>query len=129
MTCCSDSTERRRSVRQKLEAAQVGDVFSKYSGDIEEREVSTEDWINAIKKASGELCLSFASAEGAHLISYSNQKGMIAIYSGPFGPENRPADISEGAVEQLIKHSDSVEVKMTKNTSLSEPPVRSLIKK
>lgn len=48
----------------------------------------------------------FPSAEGAHYVTYTEDEGLVAVYSGPSGPENRPANISDEAFRQLAMNSN-----------------------
>ena len=85
-----------------------------------EREPTTTKLIDLIKGSDRKLTVRFPSAEGHHYINYNSSGELVAVYVGPYGPENRPKPISEVAIEQLLEHADDVSVHHTEQTNFGK---------
>jgi len=100
------------------------------AGNTDERDsIALKEVLGTLKSAEGSLTLKFPSAEGHHCITYADSEEFAGVYVGPFGPENRPASMSQDAIEQLWNHADDVSVEPTEQTSLADTVVGSLLKK
>lgn len=100
------------------------------AGKTDKREsIAFEEVLSTLKRAEGSLTLKFPSAEGHHCITHAESGEFTGVYVGPFGPENRPAAMSQEAIEQLWKHADDVSVKPTEQTPLVDSVVGDLLKK
>jgi len=89
--------------------------------------IGDSNWIRLLQDTEGEISLRFPSAEGAHFVTYIPTQGLVAIYSGPAGPENRPAKISRDALEQLLEQADDVDIVETEETAFSDPVITGLL--
>ncbi len=105
------------------------DSVKELAKDTDERDsVILSDVIDALKNSEGALTLKFPSAEGHHYITYAESGELVGIYSGPFGPENRPASMSQEAIEQFWKSADNATVEATEQTPLAGSVVGDLLK-
>lgn len=94
-------------------------VYLYLSDERERSDLSLSDWLHPLKASRGELCLSFPSGNGAHYVRYRPDHGFKAVYAGPNGPENRPADIESQNLKRLLRIANDVLVVSVQNTPFS----------
>ena len=117
-------------VRDILSSISDSDSVKQLTGDADMRDsILLEEVLNTLKNVEGSLTLRFPSAEGHHYVTQVESGEFAGVYVGPFGPENRPASMSQEAIEQLWKHADDVSVKPTEQTPLTDSVVGDLLKK
>lgn len=128
MPVVSDSKSSNERVVSILQE-QTGEVpLRRYlKGNERKTDLDVDEWINPIGEADGKLSLSFSSAEGAHYVSYSPDIGFVAVYSGPHGPENRPAKIDRENIAQLLNHAGTIVVLPTEDTPFNDVAVADLL--
>lgn len=56
------------------------------------------------------LVIRFPSRYGDHFVKYTDNRGFVAVFAGPHGPENRPADIDYENISRLFQQSSGVSV-------------------
>jgi len=96
-------------------------VYQKEVGQRGASELCFQDWMDSLIQAEGELCIQFPSAEGAHYIRYDPKFGFEAVYAGPHGPENRPADIDKANIKQLLEATHNPHLVPTSQSPFETP--------
>lgn len=91
--------------------------------DNDPSELDIEDWLRPLERSEGQLCLRFPSGSGAHYIRHQPGEGFKAVYAGPHGPENRPAEIDRRNVMQLMDANEAVEIVPLTNSPYTAPEV------
>lgn len=115
------------STSSYLEHLTRGEYLREYRDGRRERDsLELQDWVDPIIESDGKLSLKFTSGLGAHYIT-SSSGSLVAVYVGPSGAENRPAQVDQDTVSQLISRAEDVSVALTEETSLSDSIVADLL--
>lgn len=90
-------------------------------GLLDKSELSIESLPGPVNDPESELVLQFHAADGKHLVFRDSNCELKAVYEGPHGAENRPANINERAIEELLDNCAEVALKARKQTALTSP--------
>lgn len=102
-----------------------GEKRRKTTRDADDTPDSLEEIIDRLSSHKGDICIRFSSAEGGHYVRFVPREGLKAVYSGPNGPENRPAHINQENIGRLLSMSDYHEYKDLQNSPYTDLAVRS----
>ena len=105
-----------RILSTSFESVERAAIYWDLLGGVQNQELTHRDWITPLVLSEGNLSLKVPSGEGAHFIRYRPNGSFKAVYAGPHGPENRPADINEQNIQQLLEVAEAAEVLPTIET-------------
>lgn len=111
------------TVLQNLNDSQSVALLEYTAGRRDRERLSYEDWVNPLRSSEGQLCLRFPSWDGAHFVRYRPDGQLKAVYAGPHGPENRPANIYREDIQQMLDVADDVSVVLTENSPFADVEV------
>ncbi|WP_143417152.1 hypothetical protein [Halobacterium hubeiense] len=90
-------------------------------GLLDKSGLSIESLPGPVNDPESELVLQFHAADGRHLVFRDSSCELKAVYEGPHGAENRPANINERAIEELLDNCAEIALKARKQTALTSP--------
>ena len=126
---CSNTASQTQNeeVDNQLHQAKYGESLRQfYLGDVDRESLELDEWTNPIVEADGELALVFDTAHGGHFVT-SSGSDLIAIYAGPHGPENQPAQIDEATIGQLVNESSDISIRPVEETPFTNTVIFAIV--
>jgi hypothetical protein len=85
------------------------DEYYTIKDNSDEPELSFDEFFAEIRNSESSICVRFESAEGGHYVLHQEDNEFQAVYAGPHGAENRPANIDQENIERLFTLADRID--------------------